>query len=266
MIKKALKNAYLWSSGIISATGFIFGYLCPSDEWRPLIFWVSFSIIAVVIISFLCYYCMRSTCSFAHNGMRIVVKYGNILEESGTIVIPVNEFFDTIVDPDCISEHSVHGAFLNKHRDSIDSIRRAIAEDSHLKNSIVEENCPRLMGNNIKYKLSSTARFNNYILYAFTHFDENNNAYITLSEYYANITNLWVAINKRYNACNQVSVPLMGAGITRFREGSTLTRQKMLQNMLQTFKESGLSFRTGFTLQIVLHDDVKKYINLNNLD
>ncbi len=39
------------------------------------------------------------------------IEFGDIFKESGLIVIPVNEYFDTIIDDRIIAKNTLHGQF-----------------------------------------------------------------------------------------------------------------------------------------------------------
>lgn len=266
MIKRIFNYANRWVVAFfgVGTTYLAFFKLC--DEGRYLILGVCLFLSLVAIVCSVLYYNYRLRYQCKYNGININVTYGDLFAQEGMKVIPVNEFFDTLVDVDCVSENSLHGAFLKKHNYSIGSIQKAIEEDSHLKEAIVSQEHQRIKGNTMKYKLGSSVVFEDYLLYSFTHFDRLNHAHISLAEYYENMVRLWEEINDRYNACTQVSVPLFGAGITRFDGGNCLSKQHMLQIMLLTLKQSRCSFCSGFTLQIVLHESVKNDINLNELD
>lgn len=266
MMKRIYSYANRWvvASFGVGTTYLAFFNVC--DEGRYLIFGLCLLLSLIAILGSVLFYNYRSSYHYKCNGINIKVIYGDLFAQEGMKVIPVNEFFDTLVDIDCVSENSLHGKFLKKQNDSSDSIQKAIEEDSHLKGAIVCQDCQRLKGNSTKYKLGSSVVFKDYLLYSFTHFDRLNHAHISLAEYYENMVRLWEEINDRYNACTQVSVPLFGAGITRFDGGNCLSKQHMLQIMLLTLKQSRCSFCSGFTLQIVLHESVKNDINLNELD
>uniref|UniRef100_UPI001BE4D4D8 macro domain-containing protein n=5 Tax=Vibrionaceae TaxID=641 RepID=UPI001BE4D4D8 len=42
------------------------------------------------------------------------VKYGDIFAENGITVIPVNDFFDVLVDDEVISRNTLHGKLIEK--------------------------------------------------------------------------------------------------------------------------------------------------------
>ncbi|MBF4354140.1 hypothetical protein EAY36_23095, partial [Vibrio anguillarum] len=43
------------------------------------------------------------------------VKYGDIFAENGITVIPVNDFFDVLVDDEVISRNTLHGKLIEKY-------------------------------------------------------------------------------------------------------------------------------------------------------
>lgn len=48
------------------------------------------------------------------NGMQIKIRYGDVLSRKGLVVVPVNEFFDGLVQGTIVSPKSVHGQMLNR--------------------------------------------------------------------------------------------------------------------------------------------------------
>lgn len=95
----------------------------------------------------------------------------------------------------------------------------------------------RAKGRKIKYAIGSVLEFESYVLTAFTKFDEHDKAYLSAEEYTGFWMKFWDNIDAIY-AGRTINIPLMGAGITRFRNGKP-TKQELLEVMLWTLKISG---------------------------
>ena len=59
--------------------------------------------------------------------------------------------------------------------------------------------------------------YNDFLLTAFTKFDQYNRATLTMPEYIEFLINFWDRVNRVY-AQRTVSVPVFGSGITRIKE------------------------------------------------
>lgn len=99
------------------------------------------------------------------------------------------------------------------------------------------KNVERTKGRKIHYPIGSVVEFEAYVLAAFTKFDESNKAYLSAEEYTTFWMRFWENIDQIY-AGRTLNIPLMGAGITRFRNGKP-SKQELLETMLWTLKLSG---------------------------
>lgn len=86
-----------------------------------------------------------------------------------------------------------------------------------------------------------------------------------MQEYINFLLAFWNEINRLY-AQRTVSVPVFGAGITRFRNGfEDIDINELLQIMVWTFKVSKIKFAYPAKLQIIIHEDLLKKVNLYEL-
>lgn len=196
-------------------------------------------------------------------GNRIKIFYGDIFHQDCLKVIPFNEFFDTDIKAGIISKRSLNGLFLEKF--GKDKINDTIRRDKRLKSKIVRTDAPRPNGGKkTKYKLGSICRCGDYALLAFSRFDDENKACLSLEEYITCLMNFWSEVDATYNG-ESVAVPLLGSGITRI-ESNKLSPQDNLQLLLWTLKISGLRLRPNAELKIVLSTDLKDEINLFRME
>lgn len=183
------------------------------------------------------------------NNTKITVGEGNIFEllerdsddRKGEIsVIAVNDCYDTIVDDRIIATKSLHGQYINRiiKEGKLEQLENVIETDEILnKHSNRFEIPDREKGRKVKYSIGSVVEFESYVLAAFTKFDENNKAYLTAEEYTRFWMRFWENIDEIY-AGRTINIPLIGAGIARFRNGKP-TKQELLEVMLWTLKISG---------------------------
>ena len=134
-----------------------------------------------------------------------------------------------------------------------------------LEKGLIEE-MNREVGKKKRYKLGSSVLIDDeFILTAFSRFDDDNKAELTIQEYINFLLAFWNEINRLY-AQRTVSVPVFGAGITRFRNGfEDIDINELLQIMVWTFKVSKIKFAYPAKLQIIIHEDLLKKVNLYEL-
>jgi hypothetical protein len=196
------------------------------------------------------------------DGSKVIIKVGDIFLEPGLKVIAFNEYFDTIVDNVIISEKSLHGLYIQKHlRGKISDLDQHIDRYSFAENEIIGKNEGRKYGKKIQYQLGTICVYDEYLLTAFSKFDMENKAILTMPEYLEFFVNFWDRINKVY-ALQCVTVPVIGSGITRIKEHKNISDEDLLKIMLWTFRISEMRFKYPAKLTIVIHKDKIAQINL----
>ena len=199
-----------------------------------------------------------------NSGFEITIEKGDLFRKSGIIVIPVNEYFDTIVDDEIISSHSVHGKWINQYWSKrIPELDRQIENELTSKKAIEESDRER--GKKMKYNLGECISIqvpndnNLYVLFVMTHFDKDNHAYLDHKDYPIVIDKLFKFL-AHIGTDRRVYMPLIGSGLSRLNRSP----QRILTFMLDAidFKHSNLSFPQG--LYIELHSLSK--VNLNQIE
>lgn len=198
------------------------------------------------------------------NNIEFTVKYGDLFAEQGLKTITFNEYFDTKVDEAIISSKTINGFFLNNKVSDIAEIDELIENDSECRENIVAINDTRPDGKKIKYKLGTAVRYGEYILVAFSRFDEHNQAYLSLADYLSCLAHYWEEVNQIYNGENIV-LPLLGTGITRFKCGNSISGQRALEMMIQIFEYNNLSFAAACKITLVISPKLKNEINLYDI-
>lgn len=195
----------------------------------------------------------------------VQIKSGDLFEQEGLKAIAFNEYFDTQVDDVIIAKRSLNGQVIEKYFPDIQALDKKIESDKTLEKSLIEET-NREVGKKKKYQLGSSALIDDeFIITAFSRFDDDNKAELTMQEYINFLLAFWNEINRLY-AQRTVSVPVFGAGITRFRNGfEDIDINELLQIMVWTFKVSKIKFTYPAKLQIIIHDDLLKKVNLYEL-
>lgn len=146
----------------------------------------------------------------------------------------------------------------------VEELDSHIAECSHVKEHITAFNHERKTGKKQKYELGTICVWNDYLLTAFSKFNEHNEARLTMPEYLEFLINFWDRINSVY-AQRSVSVPVFGSGITRIKEHKNISDEELLKIMLWTFRISEMRFKYPAKLTIIIHKNKIDQINLFDL-
>lgn len=193
------------------------------------------------------------------------IKCGDLFLEGGLKAISFNEYFDTIVDDKIISSKSLNGIFINRYFidkvTELDNFIDTNLQDEDLISSLVVR---KHGGKTKKIKLSTIVVYKNFLLTAFSKFDDHDRAILTMPEYIEFLINFWDRVNRIY-AQKNVSVPIFGSGITRIKEHKNIKDEDLLKIMLWTFRLSEMKFKYPAKLTIVIHEDKISEINLFNL-
>lgn len=269
-MKIGIFNKKLWQNfssviavicGIISFTVI---FIDIPKEKKVISFLIFLVLIGIIFISMLISANKMSEKTLRINQTQFVIKFGDLFLESGLKTITFNEYFDTIVDEKLISSNTINGKFLNNIVPDILQIDSAIENDNECRKNIISIDYSRTDGKKMRYKLGTAIKFDEYVLVAFSKFNEHNQAYLTLADYLSCLANYWSEINRVYNGENVV-LPLMGTGITRLMCGNSITCQKAMEIIIQTFEYSNLSFAHNCKITLVIHPSLKAYINLYDL-
>lgn len=192
----------------------------------------------------------------------ISIITGNIFEQEGLKAIAFNEYFDTQVDDKVISKKSLNGVFIeNIIGSDLDKLDGHIKEYNFRDENVLEKNTNRIAGKEQKYRIGTICVYKDYLLTAFSKFNEKNQACLTMPEYLEFLIKFWDEINVIY-AQENVSVPIFGSGITRIKEHKNITDEELLKIMLWTFRVSETRFKYPAKLTIVIHKDKIDQINL----
>lgn len=195
-------------------------------------------------------------------GSIVTVKAGDLFPQDGFKVIAFNEYFDTQVDDNIISHKSLNGLYIDNHLSGpISDLDQSISNYKFDEDEILEVNQERKVGKKQKYSLGTIFVNEDYLLTAFSKFDDKNRAFLTMPDYLGFLINFWDKVNRIY-AQKSVSVPIFGSGITRIKEHKNISDEDLLKIMLWTFRISEMRFKFPAKLTIVIHKDKIDKINL----
>jgi len=195
-------------------------------------------------------------------GSDVTIKVGDIFRQPGWKAIAFNEYFDTQVDNRIIAERSLNGIFLKEHLDvPVPDLDRYIESCPFDSGEILENNQNRKAGKKVRHQIGTICVYKDFLLTAFSKFDDDNKAVLTMPEYLEFLINFWDKVNNVYGQ-QSVSTPIFGSGITRIKGHKTIGDEDLLKIMLWTFRISEMRFKYPARLTIVIHKDKISKINL----
>jgi Domain of unknown function (DUF6430) len=195
-------------------------------------------------------------------GSKVRITTGDIFNQIGFKVIAFNEYLDTQVDDVLISKASLNGTFIESYlTEPVANLDAHIAGFAFEPEDVLQVNAKRRAGKATQYRLGTICVYGEFLLTAFSRFDEKNLAFLTMPEYLEFLINFWDKVNKVY-AQKSVSTTIFGSGITRIKGHRTISDEDLLKIMLWTFRISEMRFKFPAVLTIVVHPDKIDKVNL----
>lgn len=268
-LDKNVRNKFwLYFSIISGILSFILLFNIVPDQYKECLSYFGYATFGVLILIYLFIWYKANKLTNINidiDGSSVNIKCGDLFSEKGLKTIPFNEYFDTVVDDKIISNKSLNGIFINRFfKSKVDVLDNFITENSD-KSDIINDHYPRARGGkNVKFELSTLFVYDDFIITAFSKFDEHNRATLSMPEYIEFLINFWDRVNRIY-AQKNVSVPIFGSGITRLKEHKNISDEDLLKIMLWTFKLSEMKFKHPAKLTIVIHEEKIGQINLFTL-
>lgn len=193
---------------------------------------------------------------------KITVKFGDIFEEKGLRVIPVNEFFDSELGAH-VSSQTLHGKVIEKlYGGSSDGFYSDIA--AKLAKLPFEE-VPRDSGRTKCYPLGTTTlvglKSDAYLLLAFARTD------IVTKKAYASVQDMWTSLGGLWETArvechgSPVVLPLLGSG----QSGVGLSPQQLLVVILTSAFAETKKLRITKEIVVVLDERFLGDIDLPSL-
>ena len=189
-------------------------------------------------------------------GIKVIIKEGDLFKEPDWKLIPFNEFFDTKVDDVVIARNSLNGIFITNYVKDLNQFQKTI--DEYPEQSTLKS---KTKGGRKCYPLGKIIPYDDFLLLALTHF-EDNQAFITHDDYEKCLRTMWQEICRVY-ANQPIALPLLGSGLTRFKDYAEKKNSNLLRCMLCTLNSSMVQINQPIT--IILRRETLDEINLYNL-
>lgn len=243
---------YLSVLGIVSSIVTLISFLGTAQNMGISVIYIVIVFIVILALIFIYMWWSANQQKYVRlriNNTEIRIREGNIFEllekdpkdRRGEIsIIGVNDYYDTIVDDRIIAKKTLHGQYIERiaNAGKLERLEQAIEADEMInREGNYVEATERTRGRKRRYSIGSLVEFEAYVLAAFIKFDENNKAFLTAEEYIEFWMRFWNNIDEVY-AGRTINIPLMGAGITRFKSGKP-SKQELLEIMLWSLRISG---------------------------
>lgn len=220
-----------------------------------------------VIIIFLCsIYALYQTLpkesvNLNIRGFRIHIAFGDLFSKKGVVVIPVNEYFDTIVDDHIIAHKTIHGQFIDKYfSNNIVELDAMIAQGLQGVQSAPPE-YERDHAKPTPYPLGTCVDISRngvtYVLFAITHFNQEDVAYLERKDFGAAIRKLMSHLQQMSND-RPVYMPVIGTGMSKMQR----SHQRVLTYFLDCIDFTDESTLPA-GLNIVVYSGDKDKVNLS---
>ncbi|MBB6447058.1 macro domain-containing protein [Bacillus benzoevorans] len=262
--KNLLKNYFSVLSVISILMSFVLIAINIPNKYKPITGIVVFLFLLIIYFIMWIRANLTNHVTLNINNSTVRVKIGDIFEEEELKVISFNEYFDTCVDNKIISERTLNGIYIKQQVDAVQELDYLIDTDKKLNEKITSINEDREVGKKKQYKLGTIFQHGNYLLTAFTKFDDNDRAYLYMNDYINFLINFWNEVDIVYGG-RTVSIPLLGSGMTRFKEYNMVSEQELLELLIWSFKVSRIKFTYPSHVSIVIHESIKDKINFYKL-
>ncbi len=216
----------------------------------------SLIIIAFVFIgiAFAIYYIIgcifKNSISIVIRHNQVSISYGDIFKEDALRVIGCDTHFDTRVDDVVISNKSLHGQLVLKHG-RVEEIKMAVNKEAQRINLTANDkgfyDFP--LGSIVRYK--SSVDNQTYLMLALTKLDDKNESHTNMAEFEQTLIKTWSEISRVY-AGNDVAIPVLGTGISRFDDGPK-NKESLLRCMLCTLNCSGVTLNSK--IKVIIFGD-----------
>jgi len=194
-------------------------------------------------------------------GMKVIVKQGDIFSANGWKLIPFNEYFDTQVDDIIVAHNSLNGKYIDSlSDDEKEALKLAIATDNRSPLQRYESTD----GAKTRYELGTIKVFQDVMMLALTHFNEQNEAHTNRAEYENTLRKMWKEINRTYQG-KPINIPLIGGGLTRLDDMTDKPNEQLLRCILCTLRTSNVTFVENVHISIILTKKALETINLYEL-
>lgn len=260
--RRLIGNFLKITSGISTTLSLVVLFVEIPAECKTIFGWIFIGLLALIYLVTWIWSNNLNKIDINVEGSDVTIKVGDIFAEQGLKAIAFNEYFDTQVDNKIIAESSLNGIFINKYLDI-----PVLELDRHIEHYPFDDseklgiNSARKLGKKARHQIGTICVYKEFLLTAFTKFDDENKAVLTMPEYLEFLINFWDKVNNVY-AQKSVCTTIFGSGITRIKGHKSISDEDLLKIMLWTFRISEMRFKHPARLTVVIHKEKIDKINL----
>lgn len=260
--RRVIENFLKITSGISAALSLFVLFVDIPAGCKIIYGWIFIGLLILIYLAIWVWSNSLNKIDIKIEGSDVTIKVGDIFLELGLKAIAFNEYFDTQVDNKIIAEGSLNGIFIKKHLGApVSDLDHHIDNYSFDSSEILEKNTDRRLGRQVRHQIGTICMYKDFLLTAFSKFDDENKAVLTMPEYLEFLINFWDKVNNVY-AQQSISTPIFGSGITRIKGHKNISDEDLLKIMLWTFRISEMRFKYPARLTIVIHKNKIDKINL----
>lgn len=259
-LSKRLKDSFVISVslvGCISTFLSIIGISLADIPCTNIIINSILVMVAILIITIAAYIVIgrlfKDSIELSIRGNSVTIKHGDIFKENGYKIIGCDSHFDTRVDDIVITKSSLHGQLFLNHG-IIKDINKVVEQKAKVLEIPANEkglyDFP--IGTIIRY--DSQRDRQTYLMIAMINNIEEAGQYkatTSMADYENMLMKMWSGIDATY-AANDIVLPILGTGITRFEDGPK-DATSLLRCMLCTLNSSGVTLNSN--IKIVIYGD-----------
>lgn len=248
--------------GILWTTIVSFGFFFKNSKPEGVYWYASIVFASVVIGLWRCWPRQHVKLKIPASDSSIEIKFGDIFEGEGVVVIPVNEYFDGSLG-DHVSENSLHGLFI---RDVLGGQSNAFFDlTSKALESVVAEEVQRNSGRSKKYPIGTVACVDinqkRFLLSVLSRTElATLKAFATVHELWDCLAGIWRGV-RNYSNGNCVKVPLLGSGLS----GVGLPPKNLIELILTSFLYYTKKQKVADKVILVLNSKLKEEIDLETI-
>ena len=243
--------------GLLSSLFTIFGISLAN--WKNSSIWARIGVIIAlcILIFFSSYYIIgklyKNALSLTMRNTKVTIQSGDLFSMPGWKVIGCDTHFDTRIDDVVISKKSLHGQLVLEHG-VVDDITVLVEREALRLNLTpnTEGQYDFPLGTILRY--DSTVDNNTYLMLAMAELDNDFEIHTNMALYEHMLMTMWKEIDRVY-ASNPITLPLLGAGISRFDNGPK-NKEALLKCMLCTLNSSAVTLNTE--VKIVIYSDINE--------
>jgi len=248
--------------GVLSSVFVSFGIFFPNHKPEGAYWYAAILLVSVVTGLSRCWPREHIKLQIPASDSSIEIRFGDIFEDVGIIVVPVNEYFDGSLG-DHVSENSLHGLFI---RDVLGGQSSTFFDlTSKALESVEAEEVQRKSGQIKKYPIGTVARVDinqkRYLLAALSRTDlKTLKASATVHELWECLTGIWQGVRNFSNG-NCVKIPLLGSGLS----GIGLPPKNLIQIIVTSFLYCTKQQKIADEVTLVLPSRLKGEIDLKTI-